>query len=94
MNGCGSRCTLPLETWVGTNEKWVTAIGALDIAIWDLKGKMLETPIHRLLGGYRNEIPAYADGRMAIRTPEQHAEWSAHFIHDMGYRATKIPCDG
>ena len=75
---------------LGRNQREVvTAIGALDIAIWDLKGKMLETPVHRLLGGYRNEIPAYADGRMAIRTPEQHAEWSAHFIHDMGYRATK-----
>ena len=67
----------------------VNAMGALDIAVWDLKGKMLETPVHRLLGGFRNEIPAYADGRMALRTPEQHAEWSAHFIHDVGYRATK-----
>ena len=67
----------------------VNAMGALDIAVWDLKGKMLETPLHRLLGGFRSEIPAYADGRMALRTPEQHAEWSAHFIHDMGYRATK-----
>ena len=67
----------------------VTGIGALDIALWDLRGKILNTPTHRLLGGYRTEIPAYADGRMAIRTPEQHAEWSAHFIHDVGYSATK-----
>ena len=67
----------------------VTAIGALDIALWDLKGKILGTPLHRLLGGFRDTVPAYADGRMALRSPERHAEWSAHFIHEMGYGATK-----
>ena len=37
---------------LGRNQREVvTAIGALDIAIWDLKGKMLKTPLHRLLGG-------------------------------------------
>ncbi len=67
----------------------VSAIGALDIALWDLQGKVLDTPVHRLLGGFRDTVPAYADGRMALRSPKRHAEWSAHFIHEMGYGATK-----
>ena len=37
-----------------------SAISALDIAIWDLKGKALGLPIWRLLGGYRRDLPAYA----------------------------------
>ncbi|QLE02207.1 D-galactonate dehydratase family protein [Galbibacter sp. BG1] len=29
----------------------MTAIGAIDMALWDLKGKILETPVYNLLGG-------------------------------------------
>lgn len=37
-----------------------SATSALDIAIWDLKGKALGLPIWRLLGGYRSDLPVYA----------------------------------
>ncbi len=37
------------------------AISALDVALWDLKGKWLGQPVYRLLGGpVRDTIPAYA----------------------------------
>ncbi|WP_111536761.1 mandelate racemase/muconate lactonizing enzyme family protein [Palleronia aestuarii] len=37
------------------------ALAALDIALWDLKGKILGLPIHKLMGGaWRNELPFYA----------------------------------
>ncbi len=37
------------------------AIGALDMALWDLKGKALGVPVHTLLGGAcRNKLRAYA----------------------------------
>lgn len=35
------------------------AISAIDIALWDLKAKALNLPLYRLLGGFRNEVPAY-----------------------------------
>ncbi len=36
------------------------AISGVDIALWDLKGKALEQPIHRLLGGsFRDRVPVY-----------------------------------
>ena len=66
----------------------VTAIGSLDIALWDLKGKVLESPVHRLLGGFRDSIPAYADGAMFYRGPGGMAEWAARYV-DEGYRAVK-----
>ncbi len=36
------------------------AISALDTAVWDLAGKVLNQPVYRLLGGTRDRVPAYA----------------------------------
>jgi D-galactarolactone cycloisomerase len=41
----------------------VCAISGCDIALWDLKGKHFETPVHQLMGGpLRTEVEAYATG--------------------------------
>lgn len=39
---------------------FVSAISALDLALWDIKGKLLNQPVARLLGGARTAVPAYA----------------------------------
>ena len=36
----------------------IRAIGAVDVALWDLAGQITEQPIYRLLGGYRDSVPA------------------------------------
>ena len=36
------------------------AIAAIDVALWDIKGKALDQPIWRLLGGARQTVPVYA----------------------------------
>jgi L-alanine-DL-glutamate epimerase-like enolase superfamily enzyme len=38
----------------------VHVLGLVDVALWDLAGKAAGMPVHRLLGGYREQIPAYA----------------------------------
>lgn len=35
-------------------------IGAVDVALWDLAGKIAGLPIYQLIGGYRTSVPAYA----------------------------------
>jgi len=41
----------------------ITAISGVDIALWDLKGRSLGEPVHRLMGGpLRREVRAYATG--------------------------------
>jgi L-alanine-DL-glutamate epimerase-like enolase superfamily enzyme len=64
------------------------AVSAIDIALWDLAGKRAGLPVHRLLGGAKAELPAYAS------TPEL-ADVPAYLKHvgdlaGMGYRAIKF----
>jgi D-arabinonate dehydratase len=40
----------------------VWALSAVDIACWDLMGKIAGLSVHRLLGGYRNDVPVYGSG--------------------------------
>jgi len=37
-------------------------VAAIDVALWDIKGKALGQPVHKLLGGYRDRMPTYASG--------------------------------
>ena len=67
----------------------IRTIGAVDVALWDLAGKSTDLPIYRLLGSYRDSIPAYASSQM-LPSPEAYAEqaleikaagWTAYKIH-------------
>jgi galactonate dehydratase len=50
----------------------MTAMGALDIALWDLEGKRLGVPVYRLLGGpHRTRLQVYASHWLSgVTTPE------------------------
>jgi L-alanine-DL-glutamate epimerase-like enolase superfamily enzyme len=51
-----------LTRWYGRKGVAVSALGGIDIALWDLRGKALGRPLYRLLGGETNTVPAYASG--------------------------------
>jgi galactonate dehydratase len=69
----------------------MTAISGVEIALWDLIGKVCGQPVYRLLGGrYHRTIPAYANGWYgAARTPEQFAD-RARAVVARGYRDMKF----
>ncbi len=69
----------------------MTSISGLDIALWDLKGKLLNQPIYKLLGGsFRDKIMVYANGWYTNPgTPEQNSV-EAKKVIDMGYKAIKF----
>jgi L-alanine-DL-glutamate epimerase-like enolase superfamily enzyme len=37
-------------------------VSAIDVALWDIRGKALGQPVYRLLGGYADRVPTYASG--------------------------------
>jgi L-alanine-DL-glutamate epimerase-like enolase superfamily enzyme len=47
------------------------AISAVDAALWDLKAKLLDLPLVRLLGAVRRDIPAYGSGGFTSYSVEQ-----------------------
>ena len=38
------------------------AISAVDVALWDLKARLLELPLARLLGAVHDAVPVYGSG--------------------------------
>jgi L-alanine-DL-glutamate epimerase-like enolase superfamily enzyme len=51
---------------------YVDAIAGIDIALWDLRGKLLDLPISKLLGGCRcDRIPAYVSGLPKAKIEER-----------------------
>jgi L-alanine-DL-glutamate epimerase-like enolase superfamily enzyme len=102
---CGLRETLvgehPLEigrlwqkmydatVYFGRTSVTVAAMSAVDMALWDLKGKHFREPIHRLLGGKRHDrIRAYASilfGRDGKETADIGRRWT-----EAGYTAVKF----
>ncbi|HSB69868.1 MAG TPA: mandelate racemase/muconate lactonizing enzyme family protein [Candidatus Methylomirabilis sp.] len=69
----------------------IAAMSGIDIALWDLRGKMTGLPLWRLLGGYRRRVPAYATGGFYAEgkgVRELCAEMEAYCTH--GFRAVKM----
>ena len=46
-----------LTPHIADKEAAMRANGAVDLAVWDLIGKAFDTPVHRLLGACKTEIP-------------------------------------
>lgn len=56
------------------------AIAAIDIALWDLKAKLLETPLATLLGAYRGEVPIYGSGGFTSYSDKQLTDQLAGWV--------------
>ena len=74
--------------WQRNRSTTFRAIGAMDVALWDLAGKIAGMPIHRLLGSYRHSAPAYASSAV-LPEPAAYAEEAARFKSE-GWTAYKI----
>jgi L-alanine-DL-glutamate epimerase-like enolase superfamily enzyme len=67
----------------------MTAISAVDIALWDLLGKSAKQPVYRLLGGRtKKRIPVYASRLYSMPLDELRIE--AQRYKDQGYKAMKL----
>ncbi len=71
------------------------SLSGVDIALWDIAGKVTGQPIHKLIGGaHRRQVRAYGYGMMLKReSVEDHVARfvdEAAAIRDMGFAATKM----
>ena len=70
------------------------ALSAIDIALWDIKGKALGVPVYELLGGKtRDKVRVYASVMHLTEDNQKLAEQYQQ-LQEMGFTAAKIFCNG
>jgi len=74
--------------WSRNRNTTFRAIGAVDVALWDIAGKVAGLPLHKLLGSYRDRVPAYASSAV-LQSKEAYADEAVRF-KSQGWTAYKI----
>lgn len=78
----------------GTGGALVTALTGIEIALWDLKGKALKTPVYELLGGkFRNKIWMYCDCEVDPGMEFDDIRRVVDGVLEKGFTALKIDVD-
>ena len=75
--------------WYGRKGVAVSALGGIDTALWDIRGKALGKPICQLLGESRTRIPAYASALLWKDDPEELGREAEQHLAD-GFRGMKM----
>ena len=65
------------------------AMSAIDIALWDIKGKALGQSICSLLGGYRDRAPTYASGALGRPFNAEYLAEAGPRLVSMGFKQMK-----
>jgi len=70
---------------VGPAGVFTLALAAIDTALWDIKGKALEQPLWKLLGGTRDRVATYASGALRRGLTDAQAATAARRLLDKGF---------
>ena len=65
------------------------AVSAIDMALWDIKGKFLGQSLAAMLGGLRERVPTYASGALVRAYPLDHLEKAARLLVEKGFKQMK-----
>jgi L-alanine-DL-glutamate epimerase-like enolase superfamily enzyme len=65
------------------------ALAAIDIALWDIRGKAFNLPLARLIGGFRDRVPTYASGALMRHFPLDHLVKAGPTLVAKGFRQMK-----
>ncbi|MGA8756071.1 MAG: mandelate racemase/muconate lactonizing enzyme family protein [Stellaceae bacterium] len=74
----------------GPGGVFTMALSAIDVALWDIKGKALGLPLWKLLGGGRDHIATYASGALRRGLKLDEALTAAQRLREKGHRQTKM----
>jgi L-alanine-DL-glutamate epimerase-like enolase superfamily enzyme len=86
-----------LEHWQRGSAGQLTdrALAVVETALWDLAGRALKTPVYKLLGAYRDKVPAYGSTMCGdelaggLATPDDYANFAVKLVA-RGYKAIKL----
>lgn len=82
----------------GPGGLYAFALSAIDIALWDIKGKACNQSLAKLAGGFRDRVPTYASGALLRDFPLAHVVEAAPKLVAQGFRQMKmqlaLPGDG
>jgi L-alanine-DL-glutamate epimerase-like enolase superfamily enzyme len=75
--------------WIWVANMRENIISVIDMALWDLQARALGVPVHKLLGGCRDKVKAYASTYPNMGSPEVYARHALE-CKRRGYKAYKI----
>jgi len=75
--------------YAGRGGPMAFAMAAVDVALWDLKGRKLDTPLWRLLGGYNEKVRVYA-GNIDLNFPVDKLVAGGLESVEKGFRSVKM----
>jgi L-alanine-DL-glutamate epimerase-like enolase superfamily enzyme len=87
--GCDPYDREKFWTWMWAAKAPEHALSAVDVALWDLAGRVAELPVHKLLGGCRERARTYASTYPNMGAPHEYAEHALE-CKRQGYTAYKI----
>lgn len=90
IEAIGHKLRAGLEDWAGPGGIFTLALTAIDMALWDIKGKALNQPLAVLLGGLRERVPAYASGALMRTYPLEHVVKAAPLLAQKGFKQMKM----
>jgi L-alanine-DL-glutamate epimerase-like enolase superfamily enzyme len=95
-NGMFAKDGLPGPLPRAARPQIMAAIGGIDIALWDIKGKAAGLPVYRLLGGENRPVLAYATGGYYLEGAplDACAKEMGSYVADKGYGAVKLKVGG
>ena len=67
------------------------AYSGIDMALWDIRGKVADLPVSRLLGASPKQFPAYAGGlALGFKEPARLVDEVLNYVSEAGFRGVKL----
>lgn len=90
IEAVGKKLRDAAESSAGPGGIFTLAFTAIDMALWDIKGKALGQPLVTLLGGLRRRVPTYASGALMRTFPLEHVVKAAPKLMEKSFRQMKM----
>jgi L-talarate/galactarate dehydratase len=74
----------------GISGLYLIAVASIDMALWDIRGKVAGLPLWRLAGGYRRAVPGYSSGSIGRDLTDHEAAERARRISESGFLWAKM----